>query len=48
LPQVLGVLVLGTLAGGVAWGRLKDAPVTPRTEDDDDLNFDIPETGPKV
>ena len=42
--QVVGVLFLGMLAAGVAWGRLRDAPIADRSDDDedDDLNFDLP------
>jgi hypothetical protein len=46
LPQVIGVLFLGMLAAGVAWGRFKDAPVPERPEHDDDLDFDLPDAGP--
>lgn len=45
MPQVVGVLFLGMLAGGVAWGRLKDAPIEAAADDeDDDMNFDLPPT----
>jgi hypothetical protein len=40
LSQVAGVVVLGVLAGGVTWGRLKHAPITPAAEDEDDFDID--------
>lgn len=30
-----GVVILGVLAAGVTWGRLKDAPITAAADDDD-------------